>query len=162
MVSLSLRKPYHGGSFEGNSCKRLLENLHVFEDHLGNPKIPAMTPYLEVLKLFNSIRTGCFSAEKARPDYKELIAKFKVAYTNLNLDADVSILVKVHELFFHVSEWIDKYPDIPIGLVCEQTGESLHRRVDTFCDGRMIKNRLNVNYKEKFFRCMVAFNGKQM
>ena len=85
-----------------------------------------------------------------------MIAKFKVAYTNLNLDADISILVKVHELFFHVSEWIDKYPDIPIGLVCEQTGESLHSRFDKFCEGWMIKNRLNVNYKDKFFRCVVA------
>ena len=122
-----------------------------------------MTPYLEVLKLFDSIRTGCFSTEKARPDYKELISKFKVAYTNLNLDSDVLILVKVHELFFHVSEWIDKYPDIPVGLVCEQTSESLHSHFDKFCEQRiLIKNRQNPKYKDSFLSCIIAFNGKQV
>ena len=59
-VSLSLRKDYHGSSFEDGSCKKLLENLHVFEDHLGNPKISAMTPYLEVVKLFNSFAPDVF------------------------------------------------------------------------------------------------------
>merc|ERR1712029_879059 len=44
--SLSLRKPYHGGAFEGGSCKKLLNNINIFEDQFGNPKIPEMAPYL--------------------------------------------------------------------------------------------------------------------
>jgi len=160
-VSLSRRSNYHGGSFEGGQCKKLLEHLNFFEDNLGNPRVPEMMPFLQVLKLFNSIRKACFSSEKADPFYKDFIEKFKKAFVELNLDTDTSILPKVHDLFFHVSEFVEKYPDIPIGQVCEQTSESLHSRFDKFRQTRMIKNKDHPNYKTRFFNCVVAFNGKQ-
>ena len=80
----------------------------------------------------------------------------------MNIDDDLSIIFKAHDMFFHVSSFIDKYLDIPIGLICEQTSESLHSRFEKFRAGRMIKNKDNPNYKESFLACVVAFNGKQV
>ena len=58
-VSLSKRELYHGGEFEGNQCRSLLEHLSFFEDASGNPKILLMAPFLVTLKEFNKIWKKC-------------------------------------------------------------------------------------------------------
>ena len=162
-AALCKKENYHGGNFEGNQCRQLLQHLNALEDNFGNAKIPTMTPYQVALKEFNIIRTSCFRADQpADPNYRDMFEKFKTSYVKLNLDDDLSVTPKLHELFFHVPEFIDKNPDLPVGLVAEQTPECLHNRWKKFSQDRMIKNRDNPNYKQSFFDCVVAFNGKQI
>ena len=109
--SLARRSVYHGGNFEGNQCRQLLNNIRFFEDSHGNPKIPAMAPYLDTLKKFNIIREKCFSSKPVGDfDYHKAFDDFKASFLVVHSDFEyleetASLIPKVHELFFHVTSF---------------------------------------------------------
>ena len=89
---------YWQGTFEGNPCRELLNNIGFLE----RAAIPFTTPYINVLKSFNAVRAACFGYV-LEDDYAEKITKFKDDYMLLVHDFGVSIIVKAHVLFFHVA-----------------------------------------------------------
>ena len=119
-----------------------------------------MAPFLVVLKAFNEIRKKCFTATAASPDYKEAIAKFRDAYLVVHEDFGITITPTVHEVFFHLEQFIEKYPNVFLGIVSEQTCESLHRLWLNFIEPRMIANQDHPDYPTKFKQTLVAFNSK--
>ena len=78
-----------------------------------------MTPFLVTLKAFNEVRKKCFRATGPDPDYKESIQKFKESYFNLNLDFGISITPVVHDVCFHLQPFMEKYPEVFLGLQAE-------------------------------------------
>ena len=161
-MSLSKRELYHGGEFEGDQCRSLLEHLSFFEDASGNPKIPMMAPFLVTLKAFNEIRKKCYSASGVAPDYRESIKKFRDSYFELNKDFGLSITPTVHDICFHLEMFMEKYPDVLLGLVSEQTPESSHRVWANFIETRMISNQDHPLYATKLKSTFSLFNSKHI
>merc|ERR1712242_216995 len=160
--TLCKRELFHGGEFQGNQCKSLLENLSFFEDNFGNPRIPLMAPFLTVLKAFNEVRKKCFSANGPEPDYEQAIAKFRDSYLEVNKDFGMSITPTAHEAMFHLEQFMEKYPEVFLGIVSEHTSESLHRVWLKFCETRMIANQDHPDYPTKFKQTLVSFNSKRI
>merc|ERR1712115_181676 len=161
--ALCKREPYHGGEFEGNQCKKLLDNTQYLEDSFGNPQIFEMTPFINSLKSFNKIRVGCFNANYLAPNYKELVDQFRNDYMVLVENFNVSIPSKVHEVFCHVTDWYDRHPDLFLGRFSEQSDESLHSKFKKFCEQRnLIKNVDSPNYGSSLCLAVATFNSKQI
>ena len=143
-------------------------NIRFFEDSHGNPKIPEMTPYLDSLKKFNIIREKCFSSKPVGDfDYHKAFDDFKASFLVVHSDFEyleetASLIPKVHELFFHVTSFMDRYPDLPLGLVAEQVHENVHSNFDDYASKRMIKNELHPKYAEKLKQVVVSYNSKRI
>jgi len=85
------RSAIHGGSFDGNGCKRLLTRID---------SLRAMCPlrclrYVAVLDNFNLVVNSCFGVT-LDPRFREHIAKFRDSYMALR----IPVTPKVHAVFF--------------------------------------------------------------
>ena len=109
------------------ATKRLLENVGTLEG-----KNPILTGFIDTLKSFDEVRNACFG-QILDEDYEEKIQKFHNDYMVLVDDFGMSILVKAHEVFFHVVPWLKKW-NIPLGVVSAQTSESLHSDFDSYME----------------------------
>ena len=75
----------------------------------------------------------------------------------------ITIPSKVHMAFFHVTQWwYNRHPDIPLGLVSEQTGGSLNNKFKTFCRNKLRGNVFDSGYGENLLNLVVAFNFKRI
>ena len=142
---------YWQGTFEGNPCKALLENIGFLE----RAAVPFTTPYINVLKSFNAVRAACFGYV-LEDDYAEKITKFRDDYMILVNDFGVSIIVKAHVLFFHVAPWILKYK-MPLGPVSEQASETLHSKWKHFILFRNVSNSNSSNFAKNLLKVVVEF-----
>ena len=90
-------------------------------------------------------------------------ASFLVVHSDFEyLEETASLIPKVHELFFHVTSFMDRYPDLPLGLVAEQVHENVHSNFDDYASKRMIKNELHPKYAEKLKQVVVSYNSKRI
>ena len=125
---------YWQGHFLGNQLRDLFEDISFLEDGHGNAKIPLMAPYIMAIKSFDSVREGCFGMTLC-DDYEVRICRFQADYNVLVNDFGMSTIVKAHDIFFHVIDWLDRW-QIPLGLVSEQAGEAIHSRFIRFVDNK--------------------------
>ena len=166
-AALARSEVYHGGSFEGRQCKLLLTHLRYFEDSQGNPKDFEMAPYLVALKKFNVIRENCFKATLVEgfdhhQAFNDFMESFLVLHRDKDWDYEASVIFKVHEMFFHVAGFMDRYPTFPLGLISEQTSESLHSKFTQFSRNRLMKSTNSPKYPQNFLDVVVAFNSKRI
>ena len=151
---------YWQGTFEGNHCKRLLENVGFLEDEYGYSKNPLLTAYINALKSFDGVRNACFGTE-LHEDYEEKIKKFQNDYMVLVDDFGLSILVKAHEVFFHVAPWLKKW-NIPLGVVSAQTSESLHSDFNSYIERKNVQNPNSPLFAENLLKVVVAYNSSHL
>ena len=90
------RVPYHGGALNGNSCKRLLENV----DKLQNTAPLIILPYVRALRDFRKVVKSCFSINLHESFETDILA-FKESF----MDLEISITPKVHAVLFHVPDF---------------------------------------------------------
>jgi len=148
---------YWQGTFLGNALRDLFEDISFLEDDHGNARIGWMTPYIAAMKSFNAVREACFGLE-LHDDYSQRIRKFQADYLVLE-DFGVSTIVKAHDIFYHVIDWIDKY-QLPLGLVSEQAGESIHSRFDKFIQNKQVANPDSENFGLNLLKIIIAWNSQ--
>ena len=155
--SLAKREAWHSGQFQGNQCVYLLENIGF----LDNLRILEMQPCIVALKAFNEVRKACFSI-KFESDFAEKIAKFKRNFDDIVELQGMSVTPKVHELYFHVREFIDKV-QVGLGKLSEQTGESLHHDFAIHYERfQRYTNPEHPNYAQNLKATVVAYNSKHI
>ena len=76
-------------------------------------------------------------------------------------DFGVSISVKAHEIFFHVAPWLKKW-EIPLGVVSEQTSESLHSDFANFIERKGVSNPDSPHFAENLLKVVVAYNSSHI
>ena len=106
---------YHSGSFLGNHCHTMLQNVD---------KLRAIAPihilkYVAVYDIFSKVVHSCFGM-KLREGYEENIKRF----TTLFMDLDISVTLKVHMVIAHISKFCRKFG--ALGWYSEQSTESSH------------------------------------
>ncbi|KAF4702175.1 hypothetical protein FOZ63_014459, partial [Perkinsus olseni] len=136
LVKYNIRRSvYFDGAFEGNGCSRLL-------DEIAAGRIPfeqRARPFVEALKAFKAI------------------ASFRTAWEATSLP----YTLKVHVLCSHVEEYLERYetvPDAGLGLSSEQSGESLHARLQRVWNLRFKANPDNEVFRERLVDCVVSYN----
>ena len=108
----------HASKFAGNSSKKIIDNADKLSLYLE----PGLTPFVELL--FSKVVNATFSSV-LDPDYEQIIKNFNKSYMILHCDFNLSITTKVHIIMCHLSAFVKEWK-IGLGLLSEQTGESLH------------------------------------
>lgn len=113
------KSKYHGGCFEGRATCLLLKNLPSL--HM-NPN-ERCTPIYNALVAFSAVVDSCFGLTRD-PDYRYDITAFQAAWRA----TEMSVTPKVHYVFCHVSDYLERYekPGVGLGIVSEQAIEASH------------------------------------
>ena len=142
------REAMHGGSFTGNSCKKLLNNTDILE----NLAPQECGRYVTVLKSLKDVVDACFG-KKLDPNYIELIRQFRDNYLSLQL----SVTPKIHAIFFHVEEFCSTH-EKGLGCFSEQSFEAAHSLFQTVWMKYKVPNNHH-RYGEQLFRAVCEFNS---
>ncbi|KAF4680527.1 hypothetical protein FOZ60_013297 [Perkinsus olseni] len=153
LVKYNIRRSvYFDGAFEGNGCSRLL-------DEIAAGRIPfeqRARPFVEALKAFKVVKDKCLGLMRV-PGWSQAIASFRTAWEATSLP----YTLKVHVLCSHVEEYLERYetvPDAGLGLSSEQSGESLHARLQRVWNLRFKANPNNEVFRERLVDCVVSYN----
>ena len=109
-------QPFHGSHFARNDCHKLLKDIDLLQ------RLDESDCAFQVFGLINTFRkfgcavTACFGISLV-DDYEEKIAQFHRSYFSLQ---DITIISKVHPVFFHVKDFI-AMKKIPLGIFSKQS-----------------------------------------
>ena len=156
--ALASMKPYHGGTFQGNECKTLLENLdflqNLAEKH-GNFEAIA---FVDTFRAFNSVRKSCFGTELA-DNFKQALSDFRSSVLSLQMFG-LSITPKIHMVIHHVEDWVTRHGQ-PLGQVSEQAGESVHSAFRKHMENFKV-SPLNPKFGQTLLRTVVSFSSENV
>ena len=155
------RNAYHGGTFNGNNCKRLVDAADYLEV-LVTKDFYDFTPFslamVDVLRKLRAVRHSCFGTE-LRPDYKTNLEKYQEATLNLVQDFGVNLIVKDHIADFHVAPWLEEH-GVGLGSSSEQTAESVHSIfANKYWDPRFKVSEKSPHFPRRLLRAACAFNA---
>lgn len=140
---------YGNSSFNGNSCKQLLEKVDLLRSRSQNL---GCLGYVCAFENFRAVVHACFGCN-LDPDFIEKIVAFKDSYLQLNL----RITPKVHAVFFHVPEFCEEMQK-GLGFYSEQAMESVH------ADFKSVWNKYKVSkdhplYANRMHRSVCEYNS---
>lgn len=166
--SYTVREAYHGGCFEGNECRRLLnlsnslrtkvlEKIAVrdaAEMKETDDSLEKILELLDVLDAFKLVVVSCFGW-KLRGDYEGAIQDLRKKY--LALSGKPSVTLKMHIVFEHVASWCKEHGR-GLGLVSEQSLESIHANYAA-SNHHPMKDTRNPRWAEKQRMSLLEWNA---
>ena len=144
-----VREDYHGKSYEGNECNKLLKNL----DKLSEILPTSLSQFYDCFVAFRDAMGACMGFT-LDPMYREKVASFEKSYQNLN----IPITSKVHIMIRHVPEFIERHKK-PLGQFSEQVVESCHSKFDKLFKSYCIKDIHHDNYLAQLYKSVMHFNS---
>ena len=90
------REEYHGGKFNGNDSRKILNNIDSVEAMLP----PKFHNFIKTFRAFDKVVTSCYG-HTLSDDYESNIRQFRIEYKRLK----TSVTPKVHAVFHHVAEF---------------------------------------------------------
>jgi hypothetical protein len=73
--ALAHEKPYQGGTFQGNQCKKLLERVDLLEKIVSDQSLLAVAPFVHTFRAFHKVVGACFS-NILSPDFETTLTDF--------------------------------------------------------------------------------------
>ena len=145
----------HGGEFNGNSWKILLNSVDKLEKIVPkeNNEVPQV---VKVLKDFKTIKDMCFGKE-VKSDYRVAIKEFEASYKLLG----ISVTPKVHAVLDHIEDFFVRQND-GLGLRhhSEQASEAVHKDFTKLWTGAGYKREMiNKEYSNNLLKCVVVYNS---
>ena len=143
------RDPYHGGTLNGNSCKKLLEHIDILQ------AICQITvqPYVVTFRAFRKVVRSCFSIH-LDDDFEETINEFKENFIELG----ISVTPKVHAVFFHVPIFCKRH-HTGLGIFSEQASEAVHSKFEKTWTKYKVSKVDNSLYNSRILKAVVDFNS---
>lgn len=154
-------KSYHGEIFEGNACRKLLQNADMLNDQeiYSNFGIFRLQPIISAFKAMNKVVECSFSTKKVN----EAILTCNIKELNRTFDAtDVSESLKIHVLLNHVEKSVEYLDYSGLGLWSEQAGESLHREFIKFWNRYKINLMDDPSYAVRLRNAVIDFSSKHI
>ena len=119
-------KGYHGGSLEGDACRKLLKlgDKLLDPEILGPVSAIQMQPIVHAVKCMDKVVSAAFSTRKVTEDISCLVDNLGKAV----LATDMSITLKMHVLLCHLVPTLklNYFSQRGMGVCTEQSGESIH------------------------------------
>ena len=110
------RDVIHGGSFNGNSCHKLLSHVNVLRSICPLQAVK----YVECFQSFAKVVHSCYG-NNLDQDFCNYIQDFKKSYLSLG----ISVTPKVHCVFHHIIDFCSTV-NTGLGRYSEQTVEAVH------------------------------------
>ena len=161
--SQAKRVAYHGGVFEGNACKALVDNVDYLEMLVMNDSTKHtafVMSIINVLRNFGKMRHACYS-KTLEPDFETHIDNYATSIENVVDDKqyfddqDMSLILKNHIAKFHVKTWCQRN-DVGLGARSEQFAEASHKQF------RKIWQRFKTtgrNFGKQLLKAVCVFNS---
>ena len=146
------REQYHGGQFNGNDSRKLLQNIDKLEEICP----PQYEKFISTLKAFNDVVTSCYGRNLSS-DFESTICKFRIEYKKLR----INVTPKVHAVFHHVPEFC-KLTKMGLAPWSEQAAESSHSEFTKIWERYKIKDTKHKKYSENLLDAVVVFNSLHM
>ena len=155
------RNAYHGGTFNGNNCKRLVDSVDYLEVLLTKDFYD-FTPFglsiVDVFRKLRAVRHACFGTD-LHPDYQDALDKYQEATVNFSKEFSVNLIVKEHITDYHVAFWCERH-GVGLGSASEQTAESVHSIFETkYWDPRFKVAETSPQFPRQLLRAACAFNA---
>ena len=151
MKSGVTRDPYHGGTLNGNSCKRLLEHIDI----LAADSPLHVLPYVDAFRAFKKVVRACFSSD-LDINFEKAISDFKKSY----LDLGISVTPKVHTVFYHVPTFCRRH-QVGLGIFSEQASEAVHAKFQKTWVKYSV-SPLNESYGSRLLMAVNDFNSSHI
>ena len=144
---------YHSGSFLGNHCHVILQNV----DELRRIAPINILKYVLAFEAFSKLVHACFGLE-LRDNYEELIKIFTTAFMELG----ISVTLKVHVVMAHIGKFCDKFG--ALGWFSEQATESSHSdfKHNTWEKHKLQRQIGHHDYSENLLRAMIMHNSTRV
>jgi len=149
-----VKRKIHGGEFNGNMCKKILQNLSIL-DELVRDNV-RLVNFVECLKSLNEVRIACFGSV-LRGGFADRIKYFQKSYLKLN----VSVTTSVHVLIVHVPQFCS-YHKAPLGHYSEQASESVHSDFNAAWIQCGKVDFINKNYGKNLLAAIIRYNGRHV
>ena len=148
------REAQFGGTFNGNSCRKLLNNLKVLKE-LQPPR--GVKHYINILDTLNRIVSGCFGS-RLSPSFRDDIKQFDVEFKSLvdELGQPVKKTPKVQNLIIHVPQFCQK-TGVGLGVFSEQVVEAQHSEFHKTWKNFMVPLG-HAKYGQRLFRAVMKVN----
>lgn len=153
-------KSYQGEIFEGNACRKLLQEA----DSLNDPKIYKevgffrILPFISTFKAMNKLVTNSFSVRKPGEGLDNIIDNIRNSF----LSTGVSESLKIHIATRHVKQCLNFLSGDGLGLWSEQAGESIHREFLNTWKRYKINSMEHPQYCEKLTTAVAVFSLKHI
>jgi hypothetical protein len=115
---------YHGGQFEGNACRKLLNSAQGLKQLKGDEKV--LQIYFDAFTSYNALVSNLYSNSKVYVD-QDCIHKMLVTATTDYMKLGITVTLKVHIVFNHLEEMLKHCFGLGLGLFSAQAIESSHR-----------------------------------
>ena len=127
-------KKYQGGTFVGNDCVKLLQNIDELDNMMRADHCVLGLLFIPAYRALNAVRKAIFG-QHLEDGWEEKLDQLKETVTDLIDEDDVkmSCTLKFHVLFCEVRLWCQREKR-GLGQVSTQTGESMHCRLENFLE----------------------------
>ena len=157
------REKYFGGSFKGNQCEALLNNLDQLEKLLKGEAgaFEACSNLFNAFKAYKNVKDACFGMH-LDPNYEHHIQVFGQAWMKLGLKSATN---KDHDLFVHASQFLElmesKGFKHGLGYYSEHAGERIHSAWDEMWAGQS-RQMNHPDYAQHLLNNVIRFNSKRI
>ena len=152
-----VREKYFSKTFEGNECKKLLDNVPMLEQICEG--MSASTKVWKIISAFKSFRSvvhSCFGQE-LEPSYREDIAKFTADYMAIG----IRITPKVHMVMDHVGDFCASH-NCGLGRFSEQSSEGVHREFRRYWERHLIKDTSANRYGPNLLQTVLEYTATHL
>lgn len=149
------RCSFHGGQFDGNSCKRLLDGVDLLQSLAESAGAFCVMPVVEALRALRAVVLGCFG-RTLMDGVAERVAAYREAYLALG----IPVTVKNHAIFAHVAEFCVSRGR-GLGLYSEQASESVHADFSAVWSRYKVSSA-NAAYPQQLLRAVEVYNCRHM
>lgn len=146
------REALHGGSFTGNSSRKLLKSVDTLETICPLSCIP----YVDAFRAFDSVVKATYGTY-LQSDFEEKITVFKEKYMALN----INVTPKVHAVFHHIAEFC-QIKQMGLAHWSEQTSESLHHDFAEAWKNYKITDTAHPDYGNQLLKAVVMYNSSHL
>ena len=147
------KEDYHGGTFAGNACRKLLKNVARLEA-LNIPE--KYKKFVTTFNSFNNVVSACYG-NKLDEDYLQKIKIFAEDYFRLG----ISITPKVHAVIYHIPEFCEM-TGRGLGPWSEQTGESVHSDFNKMWKLFKVNKEDTKMYGDSLLRAVQMYNSQHL
>lgn len=146
---------YHGSSFEGNECKRLLDNIATLNDVLNRRQLRQIRPLIRVLEAFKEINSLVHQDVVDTTELRGAVEDFGTSWSS----SGMSLTVKAHIIIDHVEDFVSSWGNANISRFSEQAHETAHSAFLKTWSKYRVKEVSNPRFQEKLKQAVLDFNG---
>ena len=148
--------PYHGGMFEGNDCRKLLQNVYRLQQLAEAESAFQVFGFIEALRKFDAVVKCCFGSD-LEDDFLDKIQQFQNSYLAI---PNASVTPMIYVVFHHIKDFVNRHMS-PLGIYSEQVVEAAHQN---FSHHRQRYKQLpsHPGYALRFKNCLLDYNSKHL